>query len=391
MKNTTKTLVMLLIIFACALALTACANQSTATPQPVEAAAASPEGVVAEGKLKPIHAANLSFQARGIVEEINVKTGDAVKEGDVLARLANADVAMAQVSAATLELTQAQQAYDQLVRTEELGRADAWTAYMDAQVARAEAERAWEALNVHDIEDRIDDADAEVEDRQSDLKDAQEEFDKFKDLDKDNSKRKTAEDALEQAQDDYNDAVRKLEETTRERDTVRATLDAAIAAEAEARHTYDQTSDGPNQEQLALMTSRLENAKAQLAAAADALTTYEIIAPFDGVVAEVAVEVGEQVSAESRAVSVADTSSWIIETTDVTELEVVNLEVGQQVTFTADALPDVTMKGTVVEISQSSFVQSGDVIYTVRIQADEVDPRLKWGMTVEVNFEPLEK
>jgi hypothetical protein len=49
------------------------------------------------------------------------------------------------------------------------------------------------------------------------------------------------------------------------------------------------------------------------------------------------------------------------------------------------------MKGTVVQISQSSFVQSGDVIYTVRIQADEVDPRLKWGMTVEVNFEPLEK
>jgi Multidrug resistance efflux pump len=389
MKNSTKTLITLVIIFA--LMLAACANQPTATPQPTDSDVTIPEGIIAEGKLKPIHAANLSFQVRGIVEEINVKIGDAVRQGDVLARLANADVARAQLTAANLELTQAQQEYDQLLRTKGLGHADAWTAYMNAQIVRADAERDWEALNVNDIEDRIDDANAEVEDRQTDLNDAQDEFDKYKDLDKDNSRRKTAEDELEQAQENYNDAVRTLEETIRERDAVRAALDAAIAAEAEARHTYEQTLDGPNQEQLALLSSRLENAKAQVAAAEDVLDNYVLTAPFDGVVAEVAVEMGEQVSAESRAVSVADTSSWIIETTDVTELEVVNLEVGQRVTFTADALPDATMDGTVSEISQSSFIQGGDVIYTVRIQADEVDPRVKWGMTVEVRFESSEK
>jgi HlyD family secretion protein len=391
MKNTTKTLIMLLIIFAFALALAACANQPAATSQPDNPTVLSPEGVVAEGKLKPIHAANLSFQVRGMVEEINVQIGDAVKKGDVLARLANSDVATAQLATANLELTEAQQTYDQLVRTEGLGRADAWTAFMDTQIVRAEAERQWEALNVNDIGDRIDDAKAEVEDREADLKDATDEFEKYKDLDKDNSKRKTAEDDLERAQEDYNDAVRKMEETMRERDAVRAALDAAIATEAEARHTYEQTLDGPNQEQLALLSSRLDNAKAQVAAAEDALSNYQLTAPFDGVVAEVAVEVGEQVSAESLTVSVADTTSWVIETTDITELEVVNLEVGQKVTFTADALAGVTMNGTVAEISQSSFTQGGDVIYAVRISADEVDPRVKWGMTVEVRFEPSGK
>jgi len=30
------------------------------------------------------------------------------------------------------------------------------------------------------------------------------------------------------------------------------------------------------------------------------------------------------------------------------------------------------------------------VIYVVRIQANDVDPRVKWGMTVEVVFEPLD-
>jgi len=387
MKKTTKTLMMLMII---ALALTACANQATATPAPADQNLVAPEGVVAEGRLEPIHAVNLSFQVRGVVEEINVKIGDTMKKGDVLARLSNASVAEAQLSAANLELVQAQQALDALNRNGSGNLAAAWTTYMNAQEVRAEAERDWEALNVDDIENRIEDAKAEVEDRKADLQDAKDEFDKYKDLDKDNSKRKTAEDDLETAQEDYNEALRELENVTRERDTIRVALDAALASEAEAKYTFEQTIDGPNQEQLVLLSSRLDNAKVQILAAEDALSNYQITAPFDGVVADVNVEVGEQVSAESRAVSIIDASSWMIETTDITELEVVKLEVGQQVTFTADALPDATMNGVVTEISQSSVLQGGDVMYVVRIAVDEVDPHVKWGMTVEVVFEPLE-
>lgn len=389
MKNKLYNLMMLAVVFA--LALTACGNQpAAATPAPAESVAVSSDGIVAEGKLKPAQAVNLSFQVRGMVEEVNVKIGDKVNKGDVLARLANSDQAMAQLTGANLELIQAQQAYDQLLRTEGLGRSDTWDAYMNAQVVRAEAERVWEALNVDGIDDRIEDAKADLEDLKTDLEDAQDEFDKYKDLDKDNAKRKTAEDDLETAQEKYNEAVRNLDAITRERDTVRVALDSALATEAEAKYQFEQTVDGPNKEQLVFLSSRLENAKAQVAAAEDALSNYVITAPFEGVVADVAVEVGEQVGSESRAVSIINTSSWIIETTDITELEVVSVAVGQKVTFTADALNDVTMEGVVTEISQSSFVLGGDVIYTVRIAANEVDPRVKWGMTVEVIFEPIE-
>ena len=388
-----KTIHKLIILFVVlSLGLAACANQPAATPAGTAStpAVAGNGETIAEGHIKPVHAADLSFMAPGVVDQINVKISDHVKKGDVLARLSNFDQATAQISAANLELTQAQQAYDELVRTEGLGRADAWSAYMKAQIDRAEAQRKWEDLNLDDIESRIEDAKADVQDRQQDLKDAQEDFDKYKDLDKDNSKRKSAEDKLETAQNDYNEGVRKLEQITRERDSVRAVLDAATATEAEAKHSYDESLDGPNKEKLALATSRLDNAKAQLAAAQDALNNFQIIAPFDGVVAEVAVEIGQQVTAQTRAVSVIDSSAWMIETTDVTELEVVRIAEGQRVTFTADALPDVTMDGIVREVSQSSYTLSGDVIYTVRIQADKVDPRVKWGMTVEVSFEPLD-
>ena len=133
--------------------------------------------------------------------------------------------------------------------------------------------------------------------------------------------------------------------------------------------------------------ARLDNAQAQVAAAENALSNYIITAPFDGVVADVAVSVGEQAGAESRAVSIVDTSSWIVETSDITELEVVDIEVGQSVTLIADALDDVEMEGVVTSISQSAYTQSGDVLYTVYIAVEAVDERVRWGMTVEVIFE----
>lgn len=231
MKKTTNKMILLLLIFA----LTACANGQAETPESAPTVVPS-NAVIAEGKIKPARAVNLSFQARGVVEEINVKIGDSVKKGDVLARLANAAQAEAGLAAANLELLDAQQAFDALTRNGNANLAASWTAYMDAQRVRAGAERAWERLNLDSIEDRIEDAETDVKDREEDLKDAQDEFDKYKDLSEDNSRRKTAEDDLEKAREDYNEAVRKLEEIERERDTVRAALDAALAAEAEAKH-----------------------------------------------------------------------------------------------------------------------------------------------------------
>jgi hypothetical protein len=42
-----------------------------------------------------------------------------------------------------------------------------------------------------------------------------------------------------------------------------------------------------------------------------------------------------------------------------------------------DALPDVTLMGTVESISQSFKQQGGDIIYTVRIKLDKVDDRVR--------------
>lgn len=385
MKNWTYLVLSLTIL---SLLLAACGGQvATPTVQPVPV----PQGaVIAEGHLVPTDDLTLSFMVRGQVAEILVEEGQMVREGDVLVRLSDQEPAEAAQAAAQLELVTAQQAYDEFVRTAGLGRAAAWQAFMDAQVVRADAAREWEDLNVDSIEDRIVDREADVKDRQEDLDDAQSEFDKYADLDKDNSKRKKAEDDLERAQEDYNEAIRDLEEEIRDRDTVRATLDQALATEAEAKHQYEISLDGPNTEQLALLEARLNNAKAQLASAEYTLANYELTAPFNGEVMDINISVNEMVGPETWAVIVADTGQWYIETSDLTELEVVDVAEGQDVSILADALPDVEMSGVVEEISQSFKSQGGDILYTVRIRVEDVDPRMRWGMTVEVTFEPLD-
>jgi multidrug resistance efflux pump len=371
-----NTLMFITLIVLLMLGLSACGGgQPAATAEPVSDVIASSD-VIAEGRLEPVHATNLTFQARGVVEEVFVQAGDTVSEGDVLVRLANAGAAEAQVLVA-------QNAYDTLLRNENGDRAKLWEAYMNAQIARAEAEIKWEGVDVTAVDDRITELEGDIEDLKDDLKTAQEDFDKYKDLDKDNSKRKTAEDDLETAQEDLNAKVRELETETRSRDEVKAAYDAALATEAEAKHQYEISLDGPNADQLAI-------AKANLDAAKDALANYVITAPFSGTVADVSVKAGEQVTPDTRIVSVIDDSQWFVETTDVTELEVVSLSIGQTVSIRPDAMPDLELTGTITEISNAFTQQGGDILYTVRIRVDGSDPSLKWGMTVETIFRTIE-
>ncbi len=379
---------LLFVLIIGALLLAACGGApATATPAPVPNV---PTGIVAEGRLMPRENLGLFFGARGKVAEILIAEGATVQSGDVLVRLADSAQAEAGLAAATLELTAAQQAYDALIRTADLSRAQAWKAYMDAQTARAAAERAWEAFDLDNLENRIDDAQASVKDAKAELEDAQTEFEKYKDLNEENARRKTAEDDLEKARKDYNEVVRVLESTQREEGLLRAALDSALAAEAESRRTYQNSANGPDADKLALAEARLENAKAQVAAAELAVDNFVIKAPFTGTIADINVKPGELVGPEKYAVLLANFNAWIVETTDLTELDVVEIAEGQSVTLLADALPGEEMTGTVEDISRVFRAQSGDILYTVTIALDTVPAAARWGMTMQVTFEPQE-
>ena len=85
-------------------------------------------------------------------------------------------------------------------------------------------------------------------------------------------------------------------------------------------------------------------------------------------------------------VTLADFSQWYVETDNLTEIEVVDIAVGQAVTIVPDAMPEVELTGSVDTIADFFEEKRGDVTYTARVILDEVDPLLRWGMTVVLTF-----
>jgi len=148
----------------------------------------------------------------------------------------------------------------------------------------------------------------------------------------------------------------------------------------ETQKTYDSMKDGTDADQLAVLQARLDAAQAGLAA-------FEVLAPFDGVVADLPAKQGGSINAGQSAVTIADFSSWLVKTTDLTEIDVVNLAEGQPVTVTLDALPDVQLKGKVLSIGQNYAENQGDIVYEVTIQLTDTHPAMRWGMTAAVKFE----
>jgi len=379
-----KLTIFLITTLTIALAITGCGNTTnspTPTPQ-----SSTENTVIAEAHVVPNRDQYLAFQARGKVADIKVKVGDKVTQGQILASLSDRQQAQAALTAAQLELTSAQQDFDLLNRTAGLNLAQAWQAYMDAQKTRETAQLDWDQLDQSTIQTNIDNAQSDVTSRKTDLDNAQTDFNKYSALAIENATRKSYESKLRTAQTNYDQTVQKLEELTNARDRVRTALDAALGAEAEAKRTYENSQKGPNADKLALAQARLDNAKAQVAAAQYGLDNYDLKAPFDGTVMDINVSENQVAGPEIWAVAVADTSRWYADTSDLNELDVVKASIGQKVDITADALPGVKLTGVVEEIGETPTNQGTDVLYTLHILLDNPDPRLRWGMTLEVTF-----
>jgi HlyD family secretion protein len=373
------TLSLILVLAAC---------NGTSTVSPTATPIPSPETVVAGGHLAPNQSTYLTFLASGRVEEVLVHKGDQVSAGQVLVRLGDRQQVEAALAGAQAQQAAAQQAYDLLVRTAALGSAQAWQAYMNAQKAVAAAQLAWDKLDLNTIQTNIDSAQADVASRQIDLNKAQVDFDKYSNLPSSNPTRKTYENALRTAQTNFDTAVLKVIDLTNQRDSLHSALDTTTAAQAEALLTYQDTRNGPDSEKLALAMAQLDAVTNQVIAAQSALDNYDLKAPFAGVVEDTNVSASQLVSPQNWVVALADISQWYVNTSDLTETDVVKVSVGQAVRVTADALPGVGMDGVVDSISGAPTLQGGDVLYTVHILLKNPDPRLLWGMTMEATFSP---
>ncbi len=186
--------------------------------------------------------------------------------------------------------------------------------------------------------------------------------------------------ALEEAQDNLEEAQRLLGEGKNEEaqallDMVKESLDKA-EEKSQARVWALPLSVKLAELQLDQAEAALDMAKADLAKAT-------ITALFDGIVADIMINDGQQLST----MTYADPAIILIDPTKIEmngvidEMDVSKVKEGQEANIILDALPDKELKGKVTFVSNSATVEAGVVFYKTTITLENPDKELKDGMS----------
>lgn len=387
----------------------------------------------ATGTLRSAQSAVITWQTSGEVGDIYATAGQRVSDGDVLAELAS-DSLSQNILQAQIDVINAQKALDELYEPDALLIAQAEQEVEDAQkslndllnptpLAIAQADK-----SVLEATEQVDDAQYDVDQlnrgRGSDDQIALAQADYL-----------IAQEAYEKALNDYNNidgdptedtrkalALTRLEDAKVKRDRALATLNwymgepseeevaekmnALALAQAELDEAEQHLADllNPTQSAISLAQAGLDDAQAKLIDLQDGpseddvtiaqtrltqaraiLNQASLNAPFDGVITDVQIMKGDLVSPGTVAFRVDDLSSLFVDLL-VSEVDIQQVEVGQPVSVTFDAILDHEYSGEVVEIGQFGENNQGVVSFSVTVQLSEADELVKSGMTAVANI-----
>jgi HlyD family secretion protein len=345
-----------------------------------------------DAQVIPVRNASLSFSTAGVVEEILVKEGQTVKKGDVLARLTGKERLQTAVSGATLAVATAQNNLKKLNDAAATAKSNADLTLAKAKIAVDDAQTAYDNRANKLSSNTLDGLRADYILAKQALDDAQTLYDGVKDRAEDDQIRAAALSALTKVRKNYDRALYNLNyglglPDPKETDKAQAALDLAKSQLSDAQRNFDKVKDGkPDPDDLALAQAQLQSSQDQLAAAKTAVNDLELKAPFDSTITTINVEVGEYVTPAVPAGVVGDLSHLQIQTTNLSELDVVGIAVGDPVSMTFDAIPGLELPGKVVQIQKQGQNIRGDIDFTVLIDPNSQDSRLLWSMTSAVKF-----
>ena len=387
----------ILIVILLTVLLVAGCGGTQAKPTPTPQAQDIPVVVSASGKLLPSRWANLSFRAGGRVVELKMQAGDKVEAKQVLARLDDTDakLALAQANAA-VKMAQAQLAQLKVgARSEEIAQQK--QAVQAVQAALAGAQAQLDQLQAGARQGDLAVADAAVRQAEADWKVVADSYDAVTtglELSKEYGRAGTELTKVEaslryqlQAATQAVTAAKarlaqiKAGPTEAERRGGQAAVAAAQAQYDAAQAQLDQMMAGATKEQIAVAEANVAQAQAAADLAQANLDKLQLTAPFAGTVGNVYAREGELLATGQTVVALGDLSSLRVETTDLSEVDVARVTVGQPVNVTFDALKGQTLQGRVTRIAPMSSASQGGVNYTVIVELDQLDPALRWGMT----------
>lgn len=358
-----------------AVAVQATAVPATAVPVPASTNDSNANGARVTGNFVSASQAALAFQAPGRLKGFQVKEGDTVKKGDVLASL---DTTLLE-----FQITQAEAAVN--LAKARLQQAQA-PASAETQAAAQAAVKAAEAnlarVSKGPNADELAVAKSNLDRAKAALDQAQALYDRAGGASNPNAGLLPTSVGLQQATSGYDAAVAAY--NLAKNHPTAAELAGAAAQLAQARSVVSQLT--PTAENLAIAQAGVDQAQAALDLAKASLTNATIAAPFDGTVVLLGPKVGEYVNPGTAIVTVADLSKMQV-TANVDEITLSGLQVGQAATLFVDALGAKTLNAHISKIGLFATSSGGVTSVPVTLDVEATDGRVYPGLSATVQFE----
>lgn len=136
--------------------------------------------------------------------------------------------------------------------------------------------------------------------------------------------------------------------------------------------------------------AQIINAQAGVQSAESKIRNSRIVSPIDGVVTEFNAKVGQFAASGSTQVSIISANSFEIDAL-VSEIDIGKIALGNKVSMTFDAFPNETFTGSLFYIDPAQTSSEGVVGYKIKVAFDKTDPRMKSGLTANLDIETRRK
>ncbi|MBI3538133.1 MAG: efflux RND transporter periplasmic adaptor subunit [Chloroflexi bacterium] len=162
-----------------------------------------------------------------------------------------------------------------------------------------------------------------------------------------------------------------------------AALQTATIDYQSALANFNQTAATINDTALRQAQASLDQAQVSVDQAVRNIEKAKIIAPFDGIVSAVNLNVNDTAGTNAAAAAIVDLSSLQVRVT-LSEVDIAKIKTGQTAQMTVDALSGKTYNAQVQTVSPVGTVTQGVVNYPVTLVVNNVDGAIKPGMTANL-------
>ena len=328
--------------------------------------------VSATGAVSPLREAQMAFSATGPLTQLNVKQGDIIKTGQLLAQLDTRALEF-QLAQSEASLSSAQTQLDKLKNPSPADVSAAKASVASAEAALAQVQ--------NPTQNDLIMAKADLDHAKAAVDQAQAAYDRVGGASNPFIAMAPQSLTLQQASSDYQKALAVFNSKINPSDSQ---LKQAQSALEQARSQLSRLAN-PTATDLQGAQAGIDQARATRDLAKAQLDNAIIRAPFEGIVTHIDFDLGSFVPAGRVLLGVADASKLQVDV-NIDETDIPRVQVGQAVSIGLDAYPDATLNAQVTDVAATATTIQGVVNYVVTASLNPTDVPVKIGMTANANI-----